>query len=120
MAAVVLLAFSGMGLVRIPLRPLSTDAYRYVHDIESQFRGSPADRILLDTGTWVYRKDRVVMKDRATSISTQASGDVDVDFSGFLSRLAAKRYSKILVRDFHQPNSWTTTQSGPGLADFAK
>jgi hypothetical protein len=106
MTAVVLFTFSGMGLVRIPLRPLSPDAWRYVHDIESQFQGWPADRILLDTGTWVYRKDRVIMKDRATSISTQAAGNVEVDFSAFLSRLAAKRYSKILVRDFHRPNCW--------------
>ncbi len=105
-AAVVLLTFSGMGLVRIPLRPVSGDAYRYVHDIESQFQGLPADRVLLDSGTWVYRNSRVVMKDRATSISTQASGNVDVDFSGFLARLAEKRYAKILIRDFHQPNCW--------------
>jgi hypothetical protein len=95
-----------MGLVRIPIQPLSPDAYRYVRDIESQFQGQSADRILLDNGTWVYRKDHVIMKDRATSISSPASGNVDVDFSGFLSRLAAKRYSKILIRNFYKPDCW--------------
>ncbi len=30
---------------------------------------------------WVYRKDHVIMKDRAASVATRASGDVDVDFS---------------------------------------
>jgi len=104
--ATVALVFSGMGLVRIPLNPISPDTYRYVHDIETQFQGRKTDQILLDTGTWVYRKDRVIMKDRATSVSTQAAGDVEGDFSKFLSRLAAKRYARILVRDFHQPNCW--------------
>jgi hypothetical protein len=104
--AAVALLFSGMGLVRIPLSPMTPDTYRYVHDIENQFQGRNADQILLDTGTWVYRRDRVIMKDRVTSLSTQASGDVAVDFSGFLSRLAAKRYSRILVRNFHQPDFW--------------
>jgi hypothetical protein len=92
--------------VKIPLQPISADTYRYVREIESQFAGQPADRVLLDTGTWIYRDDRIVMKDRATSISTLAAGDWDPDFSGFTSRLAAKRYIRILIRDFHQPNCW--------------
>jgi hypothetical protein len=114
----VLLAFSGMGLVRIPLEPLSPDAYRYVHDIEDQFKGQPADTILLDTGTWVYRQQRVIMKDRANPISSQASGNVDVDFSGFLSRLAAKRYAKILIRDFHKPDCWYDNAVWPRKRDL--
>jgi hypothetical protein len=77
-----------------------------VHDIENQFKGQPADTILLDNGTWVYRQDRVIMKDRADPISTRAAETGEVDFSGFLSRLAAKRYSKILIRDFNGPDCW--------------
>ncbi len=118
--AAVLLTFSGMGLVRIPLEPLSPDAYRYVRDIEDQFKGQSADTILLDTGTWVYRPQRVIMKDRADPISSQASGNVNVDFSGFISRLAAKRYSKILIRDFHKPDCWYDNAVWPRKRDLRK
>jgi len=116
----VLLTFSGMGLVRIPLEPLSPDAYRYVQAIEDQFKGQPANTILLDDGTWVYRNDRVIMKDRATTIGSQASGNVDVDFSGFISRMAAKRYAKILVRDFHQPDCWYDNAVWPRKRELRK
>jgi hypothetical protein len=40
----VALTFSGLGFVRIPLRPIPDDAYRYVRDIETQFQGLPASR----------------------------------------------------------------------------
>jgi hypothetical protein len=45
------------------------------------------------------------MGDRAACIGElgyAASGD----FSGFLSRIAAKRYSKILVRNLNDPHFW--------------
>jgi hypothetical protein len=103
--ATVALVFGGMGLVRIPLWPMSEDAYRYVHDIEREFEGQPSGKILLDVGTWVYIKDRVIMGDRAPCIGElgyAASGD----FSGFLSRIAAKRYTKILVRNLYDPHFW--------------
>jgi hypothetical protein len=101
----VALLFSGMGLVRIPTQPFSDDAYRYVRDIEAQFRGQPAGRVLLDAGSWVYEPDRVVMGDRAPSIGERGYSGTG-DFSGILSRIAHHRYSKILVRDFHEPDFW--------------
>jgi hypothetical protein len=97
------LMFNGMGLVRIPMRPLSEDAYRYVHDVEKAFEGQPAKNILLDAGTWVYLKDRVVMGDRAPSIGERGFTETG-DFSGILSRIEVKRYSKILVRGLHDPD----------------
>jgi len=103
--AIVPLMFGGTGLVRIPLRRISGDCYRYVHDIEKEFQGQPANRILLDAGTWVYLKDRVIMRDRAAAVCSQGMGGTG-DFSGFLSRIATKRYSKILVRDYHDPDFW--------------
>jgi hypothetical protein len=93
------LFFSGMGLVRIPVRAVPADAYRYVRDIERQFEGQPANRVLLDAGSWVYLKDRVIMRDRAPAIG-ELGGTGTGDFSGILSRIAAKHYSKILVRGF--------------------
>jgi hypothetical protein len=94
------LLFNGMGLVRIPLRTVSGDAYRYVHDIERQFEGLDAGQVLLDAGSWVYWKQRVVMGDRAPSIGERGYSQTG-DFSGILSRIASKRYAKILVRGFH-------------------
>jgi hypothetical protein len=103
--ATLALFFSGMGLVRIPLRPLSDDAYRYVHDIERQFQGQPADRILLDVGTWNYIPNRVIMRDRAPVIGEEGYANQG-DFSAFTSRLSAKYYSKILVRGLHASDFW--------------
>jgi hypothetical protein len=100
MAFGVALFFVGMGLVRIPVRSLPDDAYRYIHDIERQFEGLPASKILLDAGTWVYMQDRVIMRDRAPAIG-ELGGTGTGDFSGILSRIEAKHYSKILVRGFH-------------------
>jgi hypothetical protein len=105
LSATVALLFSGMGMVRIPLRPLSSDAYRYVHDIENEFQGQQANRVLLDTGTWVYAKDRVIMGDRAAAAGMIGMGKID-GFSGFASRIAAHKYSKILVRSWHEPDFW--------------
>ncbi|MGD0201029.1 MAG: hypothetical protein ABSD27_09815, partial [Bryobacteraceae bacterium] len=105
MTAVVALMFSGMGLIRIPLRPVSDDAYRYVRDIEHEFEGQPPGKVLLDAGTWVYVKDRVIMGDRAPAIGEEGYANSG-DFSLFRSNIAAKRYSKILVRHLHRPDFW--------------
>jgi hypothetical protein len=104
-AASVALLFSGMGMMRIPLRPVSEDAYRYVRDIERQFQGQDASRVLLDSGTWVYAPNRVIMGDRADVLASQAITGGG-DFSGFLSRIAARHYSKILIRNLHEPDCW--------------
>ena len=99
-AAVVALLFNGMGLVRIPLRAIPDDAYRYVHEIERAFESHSTDRVLLDAGTWVYRGDKVIMRDRCPSIGERGFTGTG-DFSALLSRVADRRYSKILVRGFH-------------------
>ena len=103
LTATVALMFSGWGVIRIPLPSISEDAYRYVRDIEKEFQGQAASQILLDEGTWVYWKQRVIMGDRSPGIGERGSSGAG-DFSGILSRLAAKRYSKILVRDYHAPD----------------
>ncbi|HUJ51832.1 MAG TPA: hypothetical protein VLW25_16605, partial [Bryobacteraceae bacterium] len=60
LSAVAALFFSGLGVVRIPVQPIPGDAYRYVRDIEHAFQGQPANRVLLDAGSWVYLNGRVV------------------------------------------------------------
>jgi hypothetical protein len=99
------LLYGGLGIVRIPLRPIPTDAYRYVNDIEKEFVSQPAKGVLLDVGTWVYTRDGVIMKDRAVSIGERGYTDT-ADFSGILQRLRQKSYSKILVRRLHSRDFW--------------
>jgi hypothetical protein len=101
----VALLFNGMGLLRIPVEPLSADAYRYAADIEAQFAGHPSSQVLLDAGSWMYARERVVMGDRAPSIGERGHS-LTGDFSGILSRIRAHRYARILVRDFHEPDFW--------------
>jgi hypothetical protein len=100
LTATVTLIFSGLGVIRIPLVPIPSDAYRYVHDIEKQFEGLPPKRVLLDLGDWVYWKDRAVVGDRATSVGDRGYTGAG-DFSGLMTRIATKHYSKILVRGYH-------------------
>jgi hypothetical protein len=95
--------FSGLGVVRIPLPAMPKDAYRYLHEIEQQFEGESAKDILLDVGSWVYIKDKVIMKDRAPSIGDRGYGEIG-DFSGIIQRIEQHRYSKILLRNYHSPD----------------
>jgi hypothetical protein len=101
--AMIICLFSGLGIIRIPLKSLPSDAYRYVSDIERQFEGHSTEDILLDAGTWVYLKDGVIMKDRSPSIGDRGYNETG-DFSGILRRIEQKRYSKILVRNLHSPD----------------
>lgn len=100
--AVICLIFSGLGFVRIPVKPLSDDAYRYVKEIEREFEGQDADQILLDAGTWIYQREGIIMKDRALPIANRGYNETG-DFSGIIKRLKKKHYSKILVRNLHSP-----------------
>jgi len=103
--AAVGLLFSGLGVVRIPMRPFSSDAYRYTREIEREFAGQPTENVLLDAGTWIYLKNGVIMKDRAPSIGVRGYSETG-NFSGMIQRLKQKRYSKILIRNLHSSDFW--------------
>jgi len=65
-AAIVLFVFAGaQGAIRPPVNPIPADLERYIADIEAEFEDLPAEQVLLDSGTWVYLEEGVVMKDRA-------------------------------------------------------
>ncbi|HEY7336701.1 MAG TPA: hypothetical protein VH639_17540 [Bryobacteraceae bacterium] len=100
LTATVALMFSGLGFIRIPLKPIPPDAYRYIHDIEAQFQGLPAKQVLLDLGTWPYIKEKAIVGDRATSIGDRGYSGAG-DFTGILTRISEKHYSKILVHGYH-------------------
>jgi hypothetical protein len=111
------LVFAGLGAVRIPLNPISDDAYRYVRDIEKEFQGRSPNDILLDVGTWIYVRNRVIMGDRGVGMLAMANV---YDFDGLRSRLEARRYSKILVRNLHRQDFWYENAIWPkpsGLRD---
>jgi len=99
------LLFNGLGIVRIPIQPVTIDMYRYINDIEREFKGQSGRDILIDIGSWVYIKDGVIMKDRAPSIGERGYSETG-DFSGILQRLQEKHYSKILIRHLNEPDFW--------------
>lgn len=102
---IALLALHGLSVIRVPLRPLSPDAGRYVADIERQFQGERPDRVLLDVGDWIYARNNVIMGNRAPVICEEGYCNAG-DFSGFISLLNRRYYSKILVRGLHAPDFW--------------
>jgi hypothetical protein len=95
-------AASGFGMVRIPLPAVGEDHGRYVAAIEREFEGMPADRVLLDVGSWVYVRAGVLMKDRGPAVGELGNNLVG-DFSGLLARVNRREYSRILVRDYDTP-----------------
>jgi len=105
MVAIVCLLLSGFGVIRIPLKPLSDDAYRYKEEVEKEFATGSTKRILIDAGSWVYLKEGVVMKDRVPSIGDRGFGESG-DFSGILGRLEDQFYEKIMVHNLHADNFW--------------
>jgi hypothetical protein len=113
-APIGLVFFPGMGIWRTPDRPLVGDAFRYVREIEGEFQGIAADRVLLDFGTWVYVPHGVVMKDRSSPICVQGQNRMG-DFSGIRGRLCQKYYSKILVRGLQGRFLWYDWCQSTGL-----
>jgi hypothetical protein len=102
---ILLLLMSGLGFIRVPVQSVSNDAYRYIEQIEFEFSDQPTETILLDAGTWVYLDDGVVMKDRAPSIGERGYSQTG-DFSALLQRIEQRQYSKIILRNFHNPDFW--------------
>jgi hypothetical protein len=100
-----LVLLGGLGVIRVPLAPFGRDAQRYVSEIEREFEGLPASRVLLDAGSWLYQQDGIVMKDRAPSIGERGHSATG-DFSGILGRITRQEYAKIMVRKMHEPDFW--------------
>ncbi len=88
----VLTVFAAMGFTRVLQLTVDPDLHRYVRDIEHEFEGLPADRVLLDAGEWIYLHNNVVMKDRMAMLNTHRTPHY-----GLLGRLDRQEYSRILV-----------------------
>jgi hypothetical protein len=81
----------------------SPDIYRYISEIENEFEGIPANKVLLDIGNWVYLRHDVLAKDRAISLADQPIGGIYENFDRMLGRIRSRSYEKILVHDLHSP-----------------
>ncbi len=101
-AAIVLFVFAGaLGAIRPPVNPIPADLDRYIADIEAEFKGLPAEQVLLDSGTWVYLEEGVVMKDRAWAVSLHNGENQPINhalLSATIGRIQARR----------TPESWLT------------
>jgi hypothetical protein len=70
---------------------------RYVADIEKEFADLPRDKVLLETGSWVYLPTNTVMKDRESPIGT-LWGTGASDYQATLDRFRDHYYARILAR----------------------
>ena len=100
--SVVALACNTMRLVWTPLPSVTADHERYVSAIESEFRGLPTDRVLLASGSWIYLRANVIMRDRSAPAGDFGYGGVG-DFSGMINRLNQHYYARILMHDYGVP-----------------
>ncbi len=109
------LGYAGLGLVSMPANPLPRDAYRYIAEIEREFAGLPAEKVLLDLGgAWIPARKGTVSRDSAPCIGCRSEAPVGVgDFSGLLGRLQHHDYQKILVRNLDKPNFWYDGHRSP-------
>ncbi len=104
-ATAFVLCLPSFGVVRLPAVPIQRDAYRYVRAIEREFEGLPADRVLLDAGSWMYIPSGTIQKDRAPTIGERAFSQTG-DFSATVRRIREQRYARILVRHYQAKDFW--------------
>ncbi len=71
--------------------------HRYVAQIEREFAGLPPDKVLLDSGSWVYLFTNTVMKDRESPLGT-LWGSGASDYQPTLDRFRDHYYARILAR----------------------
>jgi len=69
----------------------------YVATIEKEFAGLPREKVLLDSGSWVYLSTNTVMKDRESPLGT-LWGSGASDYQATLDRFRDHYYARILAR----------------------
>jgi hypothetical protein len=84
--------FAGLGYLQPTDFSVSPDLSRYVRSIEKQFEGLPVQKVLLDTGDWIYLRHDVLMKDRGPLLAMHR-----VPHYGLNERLRNQEYSRILL-----------------------
>lgn len=120
-AAIIILVTGAIGHLRDPRSPIPDDVRRYVADVEAEFAGHAASDVLMDTGTWVYLKHGVLMKDRSAPVSLHIGANQDVNQAALtdtVSRIRGRTYAKILARQLDTEHTWYDFQNrGSGVKD---
>lgn len=99
---IVLTLFAGLGFTRQqPLR-VTPDLARYTQQVEQEFDGLSAERVLLDTGDWIYLPRGLVMKDRSPMLLTHRVPY----YSALLGRIRQHSYARILVHQLPDGVFW--------------
>lgn len=96
----------------------SPDIDRYIAEIEREFDGLPAEKVLLDVGNWIYLRHSVLAKDRAIPLADQPPGGIYRNMDVVVDRIRSKTYSKILVRNLHSDSflyDWSTWKRPSGV-----
>lgn len=100
--SMVILLFGALGFVREPRNPVPPDFYRYVADIEEEFRETVPEKVLLDNGSWIYLREKVLMKDRSAPVSLHVGkNQPEINRAALVEtirRIERRTYDKILVR----------------------
>lgn len=117
--ASVVLLFGALGLVRVPRNPVPPDMFRYVEDIEKEFVGFQPEKVLMDTGNWIYLREKILMKDRSETVGIWVGKNQEIDHAFLaetIKRIQEKTYDKILARQLDTDQSWYDFQDrGSGV-----
>jgi hypothetical protein len=101
--------FGSLGLVREPHNAVPASVNRYISEIESEFKEGDPATILLDTGSWIYFREGIVMKDRSDAVALHAGKNQPEIRRSMLAetiqRIEARTYDKILARQIDTDQS---------------
>jgi hypothetical protein len=116
----VVLSFGGLGMIREPRNPVPEDFGRYVGQIQDETRGANLERVLIDTGTWPYFQQSIVMRDRSAPVSLHVGiNQTAINHTALadtIARIDAQYYDKILARQIDTPETWYDFQNrGSGV-----
>ena len=115
----VVLLLGALDLVRLPRNPVPSDMFRYIHDIEKEFVGFAPEKVLMDTGNWIYLREKILMKDRSETVGIWVGKNQQIDhalLADTIKRIEEKTYDKILARQLDTDHSWYDFQDrGSGV-----
>jgi len=123
MAAVAIVGLlGGLGFAHDTRSPVPRDLDRYIADIEHEFAGLDPHRVLMDYGTWIYLREKVLMKDRGVAVAVHAGKNQPTInhpmLAETINRIEQKVYDKILVRELDTGGSAYDFQDrGSGVKD---
>lgn len=108
-AAILILLLAGMGFLREPGRAVPAELDAYIAAIEREFAGVPADRVLMDVGSWIYLRENVLMRDRSGPVSLHVGSNQPTinraALAATITRIESGQYDRILARELDTPRS---------------